>query len=198
VRNRKRTPREARHSRQSQQEDTMNMPYKFPMYTTLALSVAFALQVQAQQPTSAPKQPGENPDAMFVQKAGEGGMAEVELSRLAEKSASSPEVRRFATHMVQDHSANNKELLTIAAHENISPPKDLDSEHAAIRDKLAAMKGTEFDRAYLDAMRNDHRKMDDLLKSSQATVSTEELRTYIKKTTPVVEAHLRMAQNLKE
>jgi putative membrane protein len=176
----------------------MYKPYKFPMYTVLACSIAMALQAQAEPPTSAPKQPGENPDATFVQKAGEGGMAEVELSKLAEKSASSPAVRRFAAKMVQDHGANNKELLTIAAHENIAPPKDLDDEHAALRDRLAAMKGADFDRAYLDAMRDDHQKMDELLKSSQATVSTEELRTFIKRTTPVVEAHLRMAQSLKE
>jgi hypothetical protein len=37
----------------------------------------------------------------------------------------------------------------------------------------------------------------DLLKSSAATVSTEELRTFIKKTLPVVQEHLRMAQDLK-
>ena len=171
--------------------------HKLPTILTLALTSALAMQVQAAPPSTAPAKAGDNPDASFVQKAGEGGMAEVELSKLAEKSASSPAVRSFAGQMVQAHGANNKELLNIAAHENIAPPKELDSEHAALRDKLAAMKGAEFDRAYVEAMRNDHQKMDDLLKSSQATVSTEELRTFIKKTTPVVEAHLRMAQDLK-
>lgn len=171
---------------------------RIPTTLSLTLSAALALQAYAATPPStAPAKPGDNPDATFVQQAGAGGMAEVELSKLAEKSASSPAVRSFASKMVQAHSANNKELLTIAAHENISAPRELDSEHAALRDKLAAMKGVEFDRAYVEAMRNDHQKMDDLLKSSEATVSTEELRTYIKKTTPVVEAHLRMAQDIK-
>jgi len=166
--------------------------------TLLTLSATLAMQAWgATPPNTAPAKAGDNPDASFVQKAGEGGMAEVELSKLAEKSASAPAVRQFASKMVQDHGANNKELLTIAAHENIAPPKDLDAEHAALRDKLASLKGAEFDRTYVEAMRADHQKMDDLLKSSQATVSTEELRTFIKKTTPVVEAHLHMAQDLK-
>jgi len=164
-----------------------------PTITMLALCSAFTVQAHA----AAPAKPGDNPDATFVQQAGQGGMAEVELSKLAEKSGSTPALRQFASKMVQDHGANNKELLTIAAHENISPPKELDSDHAALRDKLAAMHGAEFDRTYLDAMRSDHQKMDELLKSSQAMVSTEELRTFIKKTTPVVEAHLRMAQEMK-
>jgi putative membrane protein len=171
--------------------------YKSMTMTAFAFSVAMAMQVQAQVASNAPAKSGDNPDATFVQKAGQGGMAEVELSKIAEKSASTPAIRQFAAKMVQDHTANNKELATIAAHENISLPKDLDSEHLALRDKLAGQKGAEFDRTYVAAMRDDHQKMDDLLKSSQSTVSTEELRTFIKKTTPVVEAHLQMAQNIK-
>jgi putative membrane protein len=124
-------------------------------------------------------------------------MAEVELSKLAEASAKSPQVRQFAQKMVKDHTANNKQLATIAAQENIQVPKDLDSEHSQLRDKLAAEHGADFDRDYVNAMRADHQKMVDLLKSSQATVNTEQLRTFIKTTLPVVEGHLRMAQDLK-
>lgn len=162
----------------------------------LAIPLAFAAHAQTKT-TNMPAQAGDGPDAAFVTKAAQGGMAEVELSKVAQKNAKSADVKTFATKMVTDHTANNKELATIAAHENIPVPKALDGEHAALRDKLSAMKGAEFDRAYIDAMKTDHQKMDELLKSSQATVSTEELRTFIKKTDPVVEHHLSMAQNLK-
>ena len=162
----------------------------------LAIPFAFAAHAQTNS-SNMPAKAGEGPDATFVTKAAQGGMAEVELSKVAEKNAKSGDVKMFATKMVQDHTANNKELTTIAAHENIPVPKSLDSEQAALRDKLSAMKGADFDRAYVDAMKTDHQKMDDLLKSSQATVTTEELRTFIKKTDPVVEHHLSMAQNLK-
>jgi putative membrane protein len=162
----------------------------------LAIPLAFAAHAQTAT-SNTPAQAGENGDATFIQKAGEGGMAEVELSKIAEKNATSADVKKFAAQMVHDHTANNKELTTIAAHENTPVPKALDSDHAALRDKLEGMKGADFDRTYVDAMRTDHQKMIDLLKSSQATVSTEELRTFIKKTEPVVEHHLSMAQNLK-
>jgi putative membrane protein len=167
---------------------------------TLALiascTVTAALYAQAPA-SSSPQTAAESPNAAFVQQAGQGGLAEVELSKLAVTSAKSSEVRSFAEKMVHDHTENNKQLATIAAHENIRIPEAPDSEHAQLRDKLAAEHGTAFDRDYVDAMRADHQKMADLLKSSQATVNTEELRTFIKKTLPVVESHLRMAQDLK-
>jgi putative membrane protein len=162
----------------------------------IVLPLAFA---QAQTKTSnMPQQKGESGDAMFVQKAGEGGMAEVELSKVAASKAQAADVKKFAAQMVKDHSANNKELASIAAKENIQVPKSLDSEHAALRDKLKTMKGADFDREYMDAMRTDHQKMVDLLKSSESTVSTDDLRTFIKKTEPVVEHHLSMAQEIKD
>ena len=161
-------------------------------------AIPFAFAANAQTATSnMPAQTGDNGDATFVQKAGEGGMAEVELSKIAATNAKSPDVKKFAAQMVHDHTANNKQLATIAAHENIPVPKTLDSDHAALRDKLNGLKGSDFDQSYVNAMRSDHQKMLDLLKSSQSTVSTEELRTFIKKTEPVVEHHLSMAQNLK-
>ena len=168
----------------------------------LASAIVFAGVALAQTNggSSTPKQPSESAgaDASFVQKAGEGGMAEVELSKLAEQNAKSGDVRRFAEHMVQDHSSNSRELEKIATKENIALPKTLDSDHAALRDKLASLKDEKFDKAYIDAMRADHQKMTELLKSSAGTVSSNELRAYIKKTTPVVEAHLREADKLKE
>ena len=166
--------------------------------TALLAAIPFAMSANAQTATSTmPAKTGDNGDATFIQKAGEGGIAEVELSKIAATNAKSPAVKKFAAHMVQDHTANNKQLATIAAHENITVPKTLDSDHAALRDKLNGLKGSDFDQTYVDAMRSDHQKMLDLLKSSQSTVSTEELRTFIKKTEPVVEHHLSMAQNLK-
>jgi len=170
------------------------------IFLASAIMCAGVALAQTNGGSSAAKHPSETAgaDADFIQKAGQGGMAEVELSKLAEQKAKSGDVRKFAEHMVRDHTSNNRELEKIATKENIALPKDLDSEHAAIRDKLASLKDESFDKAYVDAMCTDHHKMDDLLKSSAGSVSSDELRSYIKKTTPTVEAHLREANKLKE
>ena len=164
----------------------------------LASGILLVSSVFAQTPGSnSPKTAAESPDAAFVQKAGHGGLAEVELSKLAVGSATSPQVKQFAEKLVQAHTENNQQLALIAAHENIALPKELDGEHAQLRDKIAAQHGADFDRSYVAAMRGDHQKMVDLLQSSQATVSTEELRTFIKQTLPIVQDHLHMATELK-
>jgi putative membrane protein len=164
----------------------------------LVASCTLATSLYAQAPSSNSSQTAaESANAAFVQQAGQGGLAEVELSKLAVISAKSPQIRSFAEKMVHDHTENNRQLATIAAHENIRMPQNPDGEHAQLHDKLASERGVDFDRDYVDAMRADHQKMIDLLKSSEATVNTEETRTFIKKTLPVVQAHLQMAQNLK-
>src|SRR5262245_44309094 len=46
-------------------------------------------------------------DTAFVEEAATGGMAEVELGKVASTKATNPEVKRFAVLMVTDHSKLN-------------------------------------------------------------------------------------------
>ncbi len=163
----------------------------------LICACAVTISIHAQAPgSSASQATAESPDAAFVQAATRGGLAEVELSKLALNSTA-PAVIVFAQKMVHDHTQNDKDLAMIAAHENIEVPTNLDHEHAQLRDKLVSLHGVDFDRAYINAMREDHQKMADMLVASASRVSSEELRTFIKQTLPVVYEHLRMANDLK-
>jgi putative membrane protein len=146
--------------------------------------------------SSSPAKPAESPDAAFVHKAGEGDLAELEFSRLAADRAASPKVREYAIRIVQDHDRNTRELAIIAAHENIALPDVVNDEHSQVLDALAGQGGPVFDDNYMTAMLQAHQQMASLLKSSEAAVSTDELRTYIKKTLPVVEREQRLAQGV--
>lgn len=153
-----------------------------------ASASAFAVDVPDHAPT---------PDEAFVTAATQGGLDEIELSRLAARAAGSAEVRDFAAHMVAEHAESNAALASIAQGANIALPVAPDSEHMQLRDKLAPLQGAEFDKGYVEAMRTDHQKMADLLTSASTSVGNDSLRKYIQKTLPVVQRHLRMAQNLK-
>ncbi|MEP6938857.1 MAG: DUF4142 domain-containing protein [Rudaea sp.] len=137
------------------------------------------------------------PDEAFIVAATQGGLGEIELSKLALRTAASPEVRGFAARMVQEHTDNNASLASIAQAHNIALPIAPDSDHLQLRDKLIALHGPEFDKIYVEEMRTDHQKMADLLVSASTTVGSDDLRGFIKKTLPVVQRHLRMAQDLK-
>src|SRR5581483_4300636 len=131
--------------------------------TRSALVAVFALAAASAQAqiggTSEPKTAAESPDAEFVQQAARAGMAGVELSRLAERAAASPDVRRFAAQTIRDRDASDRELNTIATHENIAPAKELDRDDARVYDRLAALHGPELDRAYMEAMRVEHERL---------------------------------------
>src|SRR5438270_9265636 len=59
-------------------------------------------------------------DQLFVKDAADGGMAEVELGRLAVEKASNEEVKKFGQRMADDHSKANEELKDIAGKKNVA------------------------------------------------------------------------------
>src|ERR1051326_6505759 len=80
-------------------------------------------------------------DTTFVTKAAEGGMAEVQLGKLAVEKASSDEVKKFGQRMVDDHGKANDELKSLAQQKNITIPSDLDAKDKALRDRLSKLSG---------------------------------------------------------
>lgn len=58
-------------------------------------------------------------DLAFMNEAAPGGMAEVELGRLATKQAASKEVKQFAERMITDHSKAGEELKQLAQQKKV-------------------------------------------------------------------------------
>ena len=59
-------------------------------------------------------------DQSFVMKAAEGGLAEVELGKLAAQNATSDDVKKFGQRMVDDHGKANDELKSLAQQKTIA------------------------------------------------------------------------------
>ena len=62
-------------------------------------------------------------DRKFVEEAAQGGMAEVELGKLAEQHATSDQVKQFGRKMATDHQKANEQLKKIAAAKAASDPE---------------------------------------------------------------------------
>jgi putative membrane protein len=143
-------------------------------------------------PQTAPKETLSQQDKDFVAEAAEGGMTEVELSKLAEKSAN-PEVKHFAQRMVRDHSAANAELTSIATGLGVEMPKTLNSEHQGVRDQLRSMHGKAFDQHYMRLMVDDHEKAVKLFRQESGSAQNAQLKKFAQKTLPTIEQHQKMA-----
>jgi putative membrane protein len=135
-------------------------------------------------------------DQTFAQKAVSGGLAEVQLGKMAVEHAASPDVKQFGQRMVEDHGNANRELMALVEKKGISVPTALDQKHQEEADRLATLQGAAFDRAYIQQMVKDHEE-DVRLFSTQAKEGTDlELRSFAAKTLPTLEEHLNMARNL--
>src|SRR5205814_6248381 len=88
-------------------------------------------------------------DRSFMTEAATGGMAEVELGRLAAQKGQSADVKKFGQRMVDDHSKAKDELKQLATRKGVTLPADLTSEQKSEKDKLSKLSGAAFDKEYM-------------------------------------------------
>jgi len=134
-------------------------------------------------------------DSAFVTKAMQGGIAEVELGKLAEDKGSSETVKNFGKKMVEDHSKANDELKTIASGKGMTLPTAMDSKSETMKGRLSGMSGAEFDRAYMQDMVSDHQKDVAEFRKEANSGSDAEVKAFAAKTLPILEEHLKLAQS---
>lgn len=87
-------------------------------------------------------------DKQFVHSAEEGGLGDVKLGTLALQKGG-PDVKDLAQKMIDDHSAMNKEMETVADALGVMPAKKLSKEDQAEYEKLNGLSGKDFDTEYL-------------------------------------------------
>ena len=172
---------------------------------TVALAIAspsFSAAQTAQPPAKRPQQEMKGAaakqasDQTFVMKAAKGGMAEVELGKLAQEKGASDQVKNFGKRMVDDHSKANEELQALAPKKNITLTADLDPKDKALKDRLSKLSGPAFDRAYMSAMLQDHRKDIAEFHAEAARGQDPDVKAFAAKTLPTLEEHLRLAKQL--
>ncbi|CAN5832010.1 hypothetical protein BH24ACI1_BH24ACI1_19870 [soil metagenome] len=132
----------------------------------------------------------------FMMEAARGGMAEVELSKLATTKAQNPEVKKFAQQMIQDHTNANTELKQLAGKKNVTLPTELDAEHKALKDSLSSLSGAAFDKAYINAMVSDHEKTVNLFKTQADSGTDADAKAFATKTLPKLQGHLDMIKSM--
>ncbi len=135
-------------------------------------------------------------DRQFVQKAAEGGMAEVELGKLAADKGSSDEVKKFGQRMVDDHSKANDQLKQIASSKGVSVPDDLNAKHKATEARLKKLSGSQFDHAYMSDMVKDHQEdVADFNRESKMGKDPD-VKGFASQTLPTLKDHLKHAQSV--
>jgi len=137
-------------------------------------------------------------DKDFILAAAQGGMTEVKLGELAAQNGKRDDVKAFGQMMVKDHSAINGDLKALAAQKGVTLPDSLDAKHQGMVDKMAALTGSEFDDAYITGMIKDHKMDAKEFKAESAGTKDADIKSFLDKSIPVVEAHLQHIKAMKK
>jgi len=135
-------------------------------------------------------------DRAFLNEAAAGGMAEVEMGRLAAQKGQNPDVKRFGERMVTDHSKVNDELKQLAARKGVTVPGTPSAEQKEEMDKLAKLSGAAFDRQYMKLMVADHDTDVKGFKEQASNASDSDVKSFVSKTLPTLEEHQKMAHEI--
>jgi len=168
----------------------------------IVVGLAVTALVAAQETTRPHKAPemadskSSTGDFAWMMKVAKGGMAEVELGKLATEKAASDEVKKFGQRMVDDHSKANDDLKTLAQNKKVTLPADIDPKEKALHDRLAKLSGAAFDRAYMQAMLADHRQDVAEFRKEANSGTDADVKAFAAKTLPTLEDHLKRAQQI--
>ena len=139
---------------------------------------------------------GGSPDSSFYKSLAEGGLAEVQLGKLATEKATDPALKNFAAMMVKDHSAANDELKSLAASKSISLPSGPGVAADAKKTELEALSASSFDKSYLANQIKAHKSTVSLLEKEISSGKDPDAKAFAQKVLPTVQSHLNAAEKI--
>jgi putative membrane protein len=138
-------------------------------------------------------------DRKFMDKAAQGGMAEVQLGQLATQKANAPEVKQFGQRMVDDHSKANDELKQLASQKGVTLPTTMDKSSQKEYDRLSKLSGAQFDQEYMKHMVSDHKKdVSEFKSEANKSKADADVKQWAQKTLPTLQEHLTLAQSAEQ
>jgi putative membrane protein len=135
-------------------------------------------------------------DQRFIKEAAEGGMAEVELGKLAVQKASSEDVKQFGQRMIDDHSRANNNLKQVASALGVNLPQHLSAKDEATKERLSKLSGDQFDKAYVRDMVKDHKADVAAFRTESSTGREGSLKSFATQLLPTLRDHLKNAEKI--
>lgn len=135
-------------------------------------------------------------DQKMMNKLAQGSSSEIQLGKLVASKATHPAVKNFGKRMIEDHSTILKQLNQWAATNNTSILETPGQEENKIMAKISSLSGKELDQQYIQGMLQDHNKDVAEIASYIDTHKVSSVIPVLRGTLPIVEDHLRIAENI--
>ena len=131
----------------------------------------------------------------FVDAAAQGGITEIESSKLALEKSNDADVKQFANQMIEDHRKANEELMALASKLGLEVPDEA-TLMAKAKEMILEIRDESFDEAYANNQVMAHEQTVELFKKEADSSDNAELKAFAQKTLPKLEHHLEMARQL--
>src|ERR1700722_14273002 len=135
-------------------------------------------------------------DKMFVAKAMQGGMAEVQLGQLTLQKSSDDQVKQFAQHMIDDHTRMGEQMKRVAQQVGVAAPTEPSKKDEQTLAKLQALSGPAYDQAYIKDMVKDHKKDLSDFQMEASSGQDAAVKDAATQGGQIISQHLQMAQQL--
>ncbi len=126
------------------------------------------------------------------------GMTEIQAGQLAQQKGMAKDVKDYGTMMVEDHTKAADRLKAIATQKNLTLPSTLTPDMQKNIDDLNGKTGKDFDKAYMDMMVSDHKKVISAFEDESKNGSDADIRSFADSTLHTLHKHLDKAEECKK
>ena len=137
-----------------------------------------------------------NDDQAAMKQLASANLAEIETGKMAASKAQSPDVKKFAEHMVQDHTTMLDDLKSLAKSKGVALPDNAPVKDMAQAKLLERKSGAEFDKDYMEHMVKDHEKDVKDTENIAAKAQDPQFKSAVQQAHAKISEHLQMAQRI--
>ena len=135
-------------------------------------------------------------DQMFVRKALQGGMAEVQLGQLTLQKSNNDQVKQFAQRMIDDHTRLGEQMKPVAQQIGASEPNGVSKKDKATMAKLQALSWSAYDQAYIKDMVKDHKQDLSDFQTEASNGQDQTVKDAANQGSKVIAQHLQIIQQI--
>jgi putative membrane protein len=138
----------------------------------------------------------DNADAAAMKQLAQANLNEIAGGKVAASKAQSPDVKRFAQKMVDDHTQMLNDLKALASQKSVSLPESGSLKDKAQMTIMERSSGAEFDKKYMEEMVKDHQKDLKEVQDLAAKTKDADFKAALQKASGKITEHLQLAQRI--
>ena len=135
---------------------------------------------------------------VFLQKATQAELGEINQAQLALKMSANPEILKFTRILLEDQRRLQKQLKILADKKRVELPDEITPKQEAVSYRLSKLtvKDKTFDRKYLKQVLKERENFQRLFKTQAKSGTDADIKDLASKTLPQIISHLKAAELL--